>query len=109
MPYIQRSASGRIEAVFEQPQDGATEEVTGENPEVMAFLFGEEQTRWVQSDLAMARVLEDLINVLLEKHVILFSDLPHAAQEKLISRRGFRKELDYLASLIPESEDFIDM
>ncbi|GAB6053041.1 hypothetical protein JCM17960_18610 [Magnetospira thiophila] len=105
MPFVRRTAEGQIEALYDRPYEGAEEELHGDSPEVVDFLVGREQAQWVSSDLALARVLEDLIDVLLERHVITFSDLPPAAQQKLITRRGLRKELDYVASLFPESSD----
>ena len=43
-----------------------------------------------QSDLAMARVLEDVINLLVDQGTLRFTDLPEAAQLKLLSRRELR-------------------
>ncbi|CCQ72736.1 hypothetical protein [Magnetospira sp. QH-2] len=105
MPFARRNADGHIEAMYDAPQVGAEEEVSGDSPEVVEFLLGQGQADWISSDLALARVLEDLIDVLLERHVITFSDLPPAAQQKLITRRGLRKELDYVASLFPSGDE----
>lgn len=107
MPFVRRNADGTIDAIFDTPQDGTEEELPPDHPEIASLLFGSEQGKWIQSDLALARVLEDLIDVLLERHVINFSDLPAAAQQKLIARRGLRKELDYVASLFghPSEEE----
>lgn len=45
----------------------------------------------VASDLAMVRVLEDLIEVLISKSLITLSDLPLPAQKKLINRHSMRQ------------------
>ncbi|SBS26060.1 hypothetical protein MAQ5080_00417 [Marinomonas aquimarina] len=42
------------------------------------------------SDQEMMRVLEDLIDLLTEKHLIHFTELPMAAQKKLLSRKFVR-------------------
>ena len=42
------------------------------------------------TDADLARITEDLINVLVQKGVILFTDLPPAAQAKLLARRQTR-------------------
>ncbi len=105
MPFVKRNAEGRIEAAFAAPAAGAEEELRADDPEIVGFLHGPDRARWVESDLALARVLEDLIDVLLNRHVIAFSDLPPAAQEKLIARRGLRRELDYVSSLFPGDDD----
>jgi hypothetical protein len=51
------------------------------------------QQRLEQSDLQMARVMEDVINLLIDKSVIRFTDLPVAAQQKLLSRREVRDQV----------------
>lgn len=42
------------------------------------------------SDQEMMRILEDLIDLLTEKHLIQFTELPMAAQKKLLSRKFVR-------------------
>jgi hypothetical protein len=58
-----------------------------------------------QSDTAIARVLEDLIDVLIDKGVIQFTDLPQAAQIKLMTRRQTRAKLSNSLHLLPEDGD----
>ena len=52
--------------------------------------------RLVESDQSTVRVLEDVIDLLIQKNVILFTELPEAAQAKLMARRGLRKSLNPL-------------
>jgi hypothetical protein len=60
----------------------------------------------MESDLGLARVLEDLIDLLIEKGTFMFTDLPPAAQQKLLSRRGLRREFSYVETLFsPDDED----
>lgn len=59
------------------------------------------------SDSEMMRVLEDLVDLLAEKRLIQFTELPLAAQKKLLSRkwvRGVHNGGD--ESLISENESF---
>ena len=58
-----------------------------------------------QTDAAIARVLEDLIDVLITKGVIQFTDLPEAAQTKLMTRRQTRAKLSNSLNLLPEDGD----
>ena len=58
-----------------------------------------------QSDAAIARVLEDLIDVLIGRGVIQFTDLPEAAQNKLMTRRQTRAKLSNSLNLLPEDGD----
>lgn len=46
-----------------------------------------------QTDVGLARVLEDLIDVLITRGVIQFTDLPQGAQLKLLERRETRANL----------------
>ena len=59
------------------------------------------------SDAALARVLEDLIDLLVERSVIRFTDLPEAAQQKLMTRRSLRASLRELR-LLDDDDPFSD-
>ena len=59
----------------------------------------------MESDLALARVIEDLIEVLIDKKLIMFTDFPAGAQRKLLDRRGLRKEFDLVEDLFGEGDD----
>lgn len=52
--------------------------------------------RLAGSDQGMVRVLEDLIETLIRKDLIHFTDLPEAAQAKLIERRSLRRSVNAL-------------
>lgn len=45
-----------------------------------------------ESDIQLARVLEDLITILIERNVIRFTDFPPAAQKRLNDRQSMRKQ-----------------
>jgi len=114
MPFVHRDQNGTILAVYEEFVEG-TEEVSAEDPDLKAFIQRNIPSvgniiddEWVQSDLAIVRVLEDLIEILMEKKVILFTDFPEGAQEKLRQRRGLRKELSYVEGLFGDTEDGFD-
>ena len=47
----------------------------------------------------------DLIDLLIEKNVFRFHDLPEMAQQKLIQRRGLRREFAYVETLFGDDED----
>lgn len=59
--------------------------------------------RLASSDQALIRVLEDLIETLVSRNVIHFTDLPEAAQTKLLERRSLRRSLNGL-QLLQEDE-----
>ena len=56
---------------------------------------------WAETDQSFIRVLEDLIETLVEKKVIALSDLPAPAQQKIIERRELRGSIE---GIITEDE-----
>ncbi len=111
MPFVKRDADGMITAVHMEAREDGLEEVGDDDPEVSDFLYRQHAAKrdgeeWLESDLALSRVLEDLIDLLIAKKHIMFTDLPAAAQQKLIERRGLRKEFAYVETLFsPDDED----
>ncbi|BAO81948.1 hypothetical protein SRAA_2094 [Serpentinimonas raichei] len=57
------------------------------------------------SDSGVARVTEDLIDILILRGVIQFTDFPPAAQAKLLSRRQTRATLSRRLRLLDEQDD----
>jgi hypothetical protein len=106
MPYVSRDANGNIIAIFRSPTDKAAEELAADDPEVVSFLSapgsGEQALKWELfiSDMAMGRLTEDLIDALIEKNVIAFTDLPEATQTKLLRRRKLREKLQSVEALM---------
>ncbi|RYY04219.1 MAG: hypothetical protein EOO53_02540 [Gammaproteobacteria bacterium] len=91
--YVKRSEDGAISAVSQTATHDFSELVTDDASELHAFLHAlkpAQVTSLEQSDQAMARVLEDVVNLLVDQGTIRFTDLPEAAQSKLLSRRELR-------------------
>lgn len=91
--YVKRDDNGKIVALSVSQSEDISEPVATDSAELALFL--EEQGTSLQqslaeSDLQMARVLEDTINLLIDKGIIRFTDLPEAAQHKLMLRREIR-------------------
>ncbi|POP40865.1 tryptophan synthase subunit beta [Superficieibacter electus] len=110
MHYIERDTTGRIIRVEDEPFTGATEQSADLTPDIGQWYKKQEaraatllQLR--QSDLEMVRVLEDLIEVLMSKGVISITDLPPAAQTKLINRAQARRTLSGLEGLIADEDE----
>ena len=57
-----------------------------------------------ETDADLVRVLEDLIDVLITRGVIQFTDLPEAAQAKLLGRRQTRATLTHRLELLPDDD-----
>ena len=108
MFYVQRDAQGqliRVEAVtFAQ----ATDTLPADHHEIQAWYANaaveNSLQQLKQSDLEMIRVLDDLIQVLTTKGVIRVTDLPPAAQAKLMDRSHAREALGGLSQLIDDDE-----
>ncbi|MBI3514792.1 MAG: tryptophan synthase subunit beta like protein [Proteobacteria bacterium] len=97
MPYAERNPEGTIIALYAAQNDRAQEFLTGNHPEMSAFLSdspnGQVHARMQASDLEMARVVEDLIFVLIEKSVIKLDSLPAATRHKINQRAQIREAI----------------
>jgi hypothetical protein len=114
MAYVKRDEQGLIIAVFDAPEPGAEEYVSIESEELIAFLTQSDnadaedaRAALTVSDMALVRVLEDLINTLIDKEVILFTDLPAAAREKLANREKIRGQLSDLDNLLGDDQGIL--
>lgn len=100
--YIKRNNQAEIIALSKVHVAGFDEQLPDDDAQIIAFLNSAksaEQLALEQTDTAMARVLEDVVSLLVEQGVIRFTDLPHAAQHKLLNRRelrGKRQGIDLL-------------
>ena len=108
MFYVQRNADGRLMRVEPQAYAEATETLPADHPDLQVWFASEVMAASLkqlqQSDLDMIRVLDDLIQVLTSKGVIRVTDLPTAAQAKLMDRSQAREALGGLSRLVDEDE-----
>ena len=59
------------------------------------------------SDIELIRVIDDLIDLLTDKGVIQFTDLPTAAQHKLMNRQSLRQKKHNL-DLLDDEDDSLN-
>lgn len=112
MLYVERNEQGEIVAV--RRRDGevpGVEAKTVVDEELLEFLGKNSDENSIfqvldATDLGLARVLEDLINLLVSKNLISFSELPIQAQQKLIGRQQVREKIAG-GSLIIGDEDVL--
>ncbi len=108
--YVRRDAEGRIDQVSREADAACTEFVAADAPEMVAFLGGDvgepAPAAFQASDLELIRVLEDLVEVLTDKGVIRFTDLPEAAQKKLLGRKDLRASAQRL-NLVEDDEGLL--
>ncbi len=91
--YVKRNQLGEIISISKIESEYFSEQVALDAPELLLFFQSEksaEQLALEQTDQTMARVLEDVINLLVEQGIIRYTDLPEAAQNKLMTRRELR-------------------
>ena len=109
MPYVKRNQEGKIIAVWKEQPDPDCEGVPDHDLGLVQFLStltpeGNPGGFSIASDLQMVRVIEDIINLLIAKHVIVLTDLPEAVQNKLLQPRARREHLVGSSAIIGESE-----
>jgi len=99
MPYIKRNDDHSIHSIAQNKDDDYPEYLAATESELVSFLSGQQETdssklALAESDKEIARVTEDLINLLISKNIILFTELPNAVQKKLLGREKLRSSLN---------------
>ncbi len=111
MPFVSRNEEGAITGVFGRQTSIALEELDADHPELRAFLQGpgarHVRGRLLASDTEMARIAEDIIEVLIAKNIVNFTDFPREARQKLLHRRDLRRNLSTLSNLVGDEENII--
>jgi hypothetical protein len=108
MFYVQRDAEGVLVRVEAAAFAEATDQLPADDHEIQAWYANEvvekSLNRLKLSDTDMIRVLDDLIQVLTSKGILNITDLPPAAQAKLMDRTQARESLGGLSDLINDDE-----
>jgi hypothetical protein len=104
MPFVKRDERGAVVAVSLESGTGYTEELAKDDPAVTGFLagLGSESSPLDASDQDLIRVLEDVVDLLIAKNLILFTELPVDAQQKIMRRQKMRSAIGDLKDLISE-------
>ncbi|MCR9103646.1 MAG: tryptophan synthase subunit beta like protein [Gammaproteobacteria bacterium] len=102
MVYVNRDDSGAITAVSQVADGHCTEPLSADDPQLRQFLLALEAGAGPleASDQDFVRVLEDLVDLLIDKGVILFTELPDSAQEKIMKRQRLRSQLSSALDLL---------
>lgn len=109
MIYIERNNQGLIIAIHREPGKNHNEQKSINDQEVLEFLNAKNEPDELISLLSLSdqesvRILEDLINLLVKKNIIQFTELPVDAQKKLINRRHLRSEMSKKSLLLEDDE-----
>ena len=109
MFYVQRDAVGNLIRVESVCFAESTEQVDANDLEIQDWFTNQSLESSLlklrQTDPDMIRVLEDLIQVLTTKGVLRITDLPPAAQHKLMHRSQAREGLGGLNRLIGDDDN----
>ncbi len=102
MPFVKRNAQGVIVAVNVEREPGFEEEMSGDSKELTSVFcgVGQDDASLSATDQDFVRVLEDVVQLLIDKGVILFTELPESAQDKIVWRQRLRSELGGKLDLI---------
>ena len=108
MLYVLRDDQGNISELHPMPVGAAKEGLEADNAEVLQFIH----ERWRQNELSsldrdFVRVIEDTLELLMAKDLIMFTDLPAAVQEKMLRRREVRQQTHYSGGYSQSESDII--
>jgi len=103
MLHTVRNPDGSIQLLARQPLPGSTP-IDASAIEVTEFLQRSPESGFNAADAEFVRVLEDLIDTLIGLNVIRHTDLPPAAQKKLMLRKGLRNRIAGALDLLGRDE-----
>lgn len=110
MLYAIKNENGEVVALTASPNRENDVPVSFEDPQVFRFLTldtsnasQKKHYELLMQDLQQIRIVEDLIDLLTTKGIILFSELPIAAQEKILRKKSRREEFNQSNDIIVDS------
>lgn len=108
MAYVFRNAQGTITASALENLGAGWEFIQSDAKEYIEFLENSltQVSPFRESDIQLARVLEDLISILIDRGALRFTDFPPEAQKRLNYRQSMRKK-NRLSGIVDENQDFI--
>ncbi|MGB3620576.1 tryptophan synthase subunit beta like protein [Ketobacter sp. MCCC 1A13808] len=107
MPFVKRDESGAIVAVCQQRDEYFSEEIENDDIQLKSFMYQltQQQGLMGETDLGFIRVVEDLIDVLIAKNYIRFTDLPSEAQAKVRIRQTLRNKVTGQLDLLSDEDE----
>ena len=103
MFYIIKNNNGDIQTISRVELPGS-EAMDEKDPQIAQFFARNLDAVFSVLDTDFFRVLEDLIDTLIEKNVIHHTDLPVAAQQKLLVRKGLRSRMHNALNLLGKDD-----
>ena len=95
MLYVERGSDGKIIALHKTPSPVAQEQKKMTDEEVLVFFnsVGSLEQLMAMSDFGAVRIIEDLIDLLVHKNIINFTELPEQAQQRIWDRKQLREKI----------------
>jgi hypothetical protein len=108
MAYIKRNEFGKIIAIASEYMEGFVEvsDVDRDELESAGIDMVLQDGSLAKSDIEFVRVIEDVIELLMAKNLIQFTELPQASQQKMLRRQKKRENFSRSLNLLETSEDF---
>lgn len=98
MIFVERDQDGNIVSLRREANRPGMECKQAVDREIVEFLGGIDETDakiklLALTDTAAARILEDLLELLIDKELIMFTELPEEAQQKILARKRLRQRI----------------
>lgn len=113
MVYIERNEQNKIISLSLNSNLGH-EAISEASSELIEFIKSSPNEKELTSlilnrlDLDMVRVIEDVLDIMIDRNLMLFTDLPEPVQNKLIFKRKIRN-LSGEKSILEEEGDFLNL
>lgn len=104
MTYIKRNTDGAVSAVSREAMPGFDRVDDTQLADVDRFLASLSESEFRVSDLGFIRALDDVIELLITKNIILFTELPPVVQAKYTERAVLRERRREGLDLLDDSE-----
>jgi len=98
MLYVERAGDGKIIALHSNTHPNTEEHKSTIDEEILEFLHttvsaDSRKLLLSLSDMGIIRLIEDLIDLLIKKNVIFFTELPEQARERITERKRIREKM----------------
>ena len=104
MIYVKRDETGRVIAVSQEAMEGFEQTDESAASEINEVLASATDSLFQNSDLEFIRVLDDVIDLLIAKNLLLFTELPAVVQEKYTQRTQMRERRRESLNLLEDEE-----
>ena len=104
MIYVKRDATGQVTAISKEAMEGFEQTDESAASEIEEMLASSSDSLFQNSDLEFIRVLDDVIDLLISKNLVLFTELPEVVQEKYTQRTQMRERRRDSLNLLEDDE-----